>query len=140
MDRPGREPSFDRRTLSRRTVLRRAGAASTLATSAFAGCAGAPAAPDGSGATTDPTPSSGSDGSASTDASVFAPVALATEAVADGFTAPLGMEAPAGVDDRLYVVDQGGTITAVDGEGPDGELYVCTVGEDSGSVLRIVDA
>jgi glucose/arabinose dehydrogenase len=105
MDRSKREPSLDRRAF-----LRRTGAAGTLAAVPLAGCTSAPGAP--AGATRSPT----TDGSASTDAGGFGPDALSTDLVADGFVAPLGLEAPPGVDGRLYVVDQRGMVTVVDGD------------------------
>ncbi|WP_277554553.1 PQQ-dependent sugar dehydrogenase [Halobaculum limi] len=99
----------------RRAFLRRVGATGTLATVGIAGCVGAPgtAGNDGTGG------GSGSDsGTAETDTAddEFGPETLATEVVADGFAAPLGLEAPPNVDGRLYVVDQRGTVTVVDGD------------------------
>ncbi|SHH09482.1 PQQ-dependent sugar dehydrogenase [Halobaculum gomorrense] len=114
MDGSERDPSFDRRAF-----LRRTGVASTLAATALAGCVSAPSGDDAPRNATRSTDADGtqSDGTAQSDDgdTGSGPDTLATELVADGFTAPLGVEAPAGVDGRLYVVDQRGTVTVVNG-------------------------
>ncbi|UIP00017.1 PQQ-dependent sugar dehydrogenase [Halobaculum sp. CBA1158] len=124
MDRHERAASLDRREL-----LRRTGAAGTLAAVALPGCVGSSGAPR---ASTDGTPSSGPTSTTSTEPTepteATAPTALATDLVAEGFDAPLGLEAPAGVDGRLYVVDQGGTVTVVSGSGDGRSTFLDVTG------------
>ncbi|WP_348613540.1 PQQ-dependent sugar dehydrogenase [Halobaculum rarum] len=133
MNRPERGKLLDRRSF-----LRRTGVAGTFAATAFAGCVGAP----GGGQATDPTDASdttaGTDTAdategTTTDGAPVGPGSLATEPVAEGFPSPLGLEAPAAVDGRLYVVDQGGTVTVVASGGDDGS------GGDRSPFLDVAD-
>ncbi|MFC7070014.1 PQQ-dependent sugar dehydrogenase [Halobaculum lipolyticum] len=115
----------------RRRFLRRAGVAGAAAVGGvgLAGCTTAP----GGGQPTDTTDTDDGD-DATTAGDDVGPGALATEPVADGFAAPLGVEAPAGVDGRLYVVDQRGTVTVVAGDGDgDGD------GDDRATFLDVTD-
>lgn len=113
-------------TSDRRAFLRRVG---LLGVAGLAGCAesgGGPPADDGTATATD-TPSgsvtktdSSADGTESTAGDL--PDELSTEPLATGFTSPVGVELPAGVDDRAYVVDQAGTVTVVGADGSPAEF------------------
>ncbi|GAA0214069.1 PQQ-dependent sugar dehydrogenase [Halobaculum roseum] len=113
----------DGSTADRRAFLGRVGAAGAFATT-LAGCVGAPGGGQATGATDTSGTTAGTDTGdptdtteeTATDEEPAGPDSLATEPVAEGFDSPLGLEAPAGVDGRLYVVDQGGTIAVVAGE------------------------
>ncbi|MXR42911.1 sugar dehydrogenase [Halobaculum sp. WSA2] len=102
--------------MDRRTFLRRLGGSGTLAATAVAGCTSGRSGPadrrESAGTDTTRTDTTGTD---TTGADADAPDSLATEPIADGFAAPLGVEAPAGLDGRLYVVDQQGTVTLLAG-------------------------
>jgi len=124
MDRSDRDASTDRRAF-----LRRLGRSGTLVATAAAGCTSGRSGPADRRETTridtTGTAPSGADGDA--------PDSLATEPIADGFAAPLGVEAPAGVDGRLYVVDQGGTVAVVTDGVDDG------AGDDRSPFLDVTD-
>ncbi|MFB6160647.1 MAG: sorbosone dehydrogenase family protein [Haloferacaceae archaeon] len=101
-----------RRDCTRRTVL------AALA-GALAGCGGQNGRTGGStaGGGTGGSGTAGGGSGTAAQGTVTLPDAVGVERVAAGFDAPVGVEFPAGVDGRAYVVDQSGRVTVVrDGE------------------------